>query len=265
MDIEPLIDALKEAIARRGSLLVSYSGGVDSEVLAVLARDVLGDHAHCVLLDSPVVPRAEVASAKIRARDLGLSFEVMPLPVMEDPRFTLNSPDRCCICKKTSARILKSRAGELDLAYVADGANMSDLDERRPGIRASTEEGIVHPFIEACITKAGIREIAREIGLPFWDRPSSACLSSRIPYGNTIQRETLRMVEEAEDLLHTRGFRRVRVRCHGGLARIEVNREEMADLFAMHDDIVRELKSIGFSYVTLDMEGYRTGSMDEVL
>ncbi len=260
-----MIEAAKRAIGRMGSMLVSYSGGVDSGVLAVLAHEVLGEKAHCVFLDSPVVPRMEAACAERYARDLGLSFEILPLPVMEDSRFTMNSPDRCAFCKKISAGILISRARELGLACVADGVNRSDLAEHRPGIRASSEEGIVHPFLDAGLAKPGIRQIARELGLPFWDMPSSACLCSRIPYGDEITEEILRRVEKAEDLLHTRGFRQVRVRCHGGLARIEVNREKMADLFAMHDDIVRELKSIGFSYVTLDLEGYRSGSMDEVL
>lgn len=257
-------EALARYIADCGSLLIAYSGGVDSGLLASLAQEILGGRVHCVFIDSPLVPRSAVCSAEQTARDLGLSFEIIPRLSLDDT-VRKNPPDRCYHCKLTDARILKRRAEELGLAAVADGVNLSDRAEHRPGLRASTEEGIIHPYIEAGITKADIRAIARERGLGFWDKPSAACLASRIPYGEEITDEKLRMIEAAEALLHDAGFSQVRVRFHGGIGRIEVSPGEMPRLFAMRDVIVPALKKAGFSYIALDLEGYRAGSMDEVL
>ncbi|MFA5293976.1 MAG: ATP-dependent sacrificial sulfur transferase LarE [Methanoregulaceae archaeon] len=257
-------EALTRYIARCGSLLIAFSGGVDSALLAAISQEILGGRVHCVFIDSPLVPRSAVGSAEQIARDLGLSFEIISHPSL-DETVRKNPPDRCYHCKLTDARILKRRAEELGLAAVADGVNLSDRAEHRPGLRASTEEGIIHPYIEAGITKADIRAIARERGLGFWDKPSAACLSSRIPYGEEITDEKLRMIEAAEAVLHQAGFVQARVRCHNGIARIEVSPGEMPRLFAMRDVIVPAMKKAGFSYITLDLEGYRAGSMDEVL
>ncbi|MDH7594464.1 MAG: ATP-dependent sacrificial sulfur transferase LarE [Methanomicrobiales archaeon] len=257
-------EALTRYIADCGSLLIAYSGGVDSGLLATLAQEVLGDRVHCVLIDSPLVSRSAVRDAEQIAAALGLSFEIIAVPALDDT-VCRNPPDRCYHCKKSDARILKRRAEELGLACIADGANRSDLGEHRPGLRASTEEGIVHPYIKAGITKADIRAIARERGLEFWDKPSAACLASRVPYGEEITDEKLRMIETAEAVLHEAGFLQARVRCHAGIARIEVIPDEIPRLIAMRDVIVPVLKRTGFSYITLDLEGYRSGSMDEVL
>ncbi len=180
------IQVLKETIAARGSMLVAFSGGVDSTLLAVLAKEVLGNNTSCVLLDSPVVPRAAVEQALQTASELGLDLDIIPVPLMDHSDFRKNPVNRCYICKKISAAYLKKRAQERGHASIADGINISDMAEHRPGLAASTEEGIIHPFIESGITKHDIREISRERGLSVWQKPSEACLSSRIPYGEEI-------------------------------------------------------------------------------
>jgi len=257
--------ALKEIIASKGSMLISYSGGVDSALLAVLATEVLGSNARCILLDSPVVPRTAIIEAKQIAQDHHLTLEIIPVHVMGNERFVKNPPERCYWCKKSSAEVLKQRKETMQFACIADGINVSDKGEHRPGLMASTEEGICHPFLEAGITKADIREIAHAAGLRFWNKPSAACLSSRIPYGDEITPEKLAMIEKAEAFLHTSGFSQCRVRMHGGIARIEVLNDELPKLLAIQEKLAKTFRAIGFTYVTLDLEGYRSGSMDEVL
>ncbi len=265
MNTDEKVQALKEMIAVRGSMLVAFSGGVDSTLLAVLAKEVLGKNSACILLDSPVVPRAAIAQARKIARECKLDLDIIPVPLMEHEEFRKNPADRCSICKKISAVYCRQRSEVLGFACIADGMNVSDTREHRPGLTASSEEGIIHPFIESGITKQEIREIARTYGLSVWQKPSAACLSSRIPYGEEITVKKLRMIEEAEAFLADQGFGQLRVRLHGTIARVEVHTEEMGKIPGMHTAIVKRLKSIGFSYVTLDLEGYRSGSMDEVL
>ena len=176
-----------------------------------------------------------------------------------------NPKNRCYHCKKISAVHLKSSAEELGLSCIADGINLSDRGEHRPVLLASDEEGIVHPFIEAGITKEDIRTIARKLGLPVWQKPSAACLASRIPYGDEITGEKLKRIENAEAYLASLGIDQLRVRLHGNLARIEVHKEDTGKILEQQSALVRHLRSLGFAYVTLDIEGYRSGSMDEVL
>jgi pyridinium-3,5-biscarboxylic acid mononucleotide sulfurtransferase len=265
MTVTEKYEDLRKIIAGYSPMLVAYSGGVDSTLLAAVARDVLKERTRCVLLDSPVMPRAAVEQAQEIARGLGLGLDIIPVPLMESTRFTDNPIDRCYHCKKISAARLKQRAAELGFACIADGINLSDTGEHRPGLRASTEEGIVHPFIGAEITKGDIRDMARMLNLPVWQKPSAACLASRIPYGEAITASKLRRIEDAESYLADLGIGQLRVRLHGNIARIEVHKEDWKKLLEQQSAVVRHLKSLGFAYVTLDLEGYRSGSMDEIL
>lgn len=259
------LDALKKKISENEKLLIAFSGGVDSSLLAKIAADVLGDRALAVILDSETMPRSELQNAEELARSLGLNCRTSMFSILQDEEFVKNPRDRCYICKKRSAHQLKEIAVREGIARIADGVNLSDFGDFRPGIRACDEEGIWHPFVEARITKEEIREIAQEMSLPFWNKPSSACLSSRIPYGERISEENLRMVEEAEEYLKSLGFGQLRVRTHGPMARIEVPKEDRERALNLGEHIAKRLKAIGFGYVALDLEGFRSGSMNEVL
>lgn len=265
MNTDEKLAHLKKNLKNYGSLLVAYSGGVDSALLAVIAKEVLGDKAACVFLEGEEVPRKAVADAKQTAQTLGIPCETATYPIMEVAGFRENSPDRCYHCRKGSAGILKSIARNRGIAHVADGINASDLGEHRPGVRASTEEGILHPFVDAGITKPEIRAIAKSLGLPIWDKPSAACTASRIPYGEEITIRKLRRIEKAEEYLASLGFAQLRVRSHGDIARIEIPDGDISRIVPLRKQVSDHLRSIGFSYITLDLEGYRTGSMDEVL
>ena len=265
MNTAEKIQALKRVIASKGSMLVSFSGGVDSALLAVLAKEVLGNNTRCVLLDSPIVPRAAIDEAQQIAKESSLNIEIIPFHIMDDERFSKNPADRCYWCRKKSAQVLKWRKEGLHFACIADGVNVSDTEEHRPGVAASSEEGIVHPFLEAGITKSDIRAIAQNMGLKFWNKPQDACLSSRIPYGDGITIAKLAMIEKGEEFLHASGFTPCRVRMHKNIARIEVVPDDVSKLLAIQECLVKTFKKIGFTYITLDLEGFRSGSMDEVL
>lgn len=259
------IEMVRKALSSKGRVLVSYSGGVDSSLLASIAKDALGDEVLCVILDTETYPRRELDEAQNFAKSRGLDFQVVRYSALEDPAFKANPVDRCYLCKKASSRILKKIAKEMGIEWIADGVNLSDYGDYRPGIAACQEEGIWHPFADLGISKEDIREMAREMGLPFWDKPSSACLSSRIPYGEPLSTEKLGIVEVAEDLLRDLGLRQVRVRAHGKVARIETLGCDTENILFNKDLIVEAFKELGFDYIALDLEGFRSGSMNEVL
>ena len=259
------LEDLKKRIAEKGKLLVAYSGGVDSTLLAKVAHGVLGGEALAVILDSETMPRSELEQARALATSLGLNYRVAEFSILGEEQFLQNPAIRCYICKKKSAAILKSIAAKQGINCIADGVNLSDYRDYRPGITACDEEGIWHPFVDAAITKEDIRSLAQSIGLPVWNKPTSACLASRIAYGEPITEKKLRMVEEAEEYLKSLGFGQLRVRVHGRLARIELLKQDMAAVIGGSDEIAKGLKAIGFNYVALDLEGFRSGSMNEVL
>jgi uncharacterized protein len=257
-------DKLQELLSAKKKVLVSYSGGVDSTILAIAAKEALGNCSRCIMLDSPLVPRRTLQKALARAEALGLDCEVYRFPILENAPFLENQKNRCYLCKKISGRILRGRAADLGDLCVVDGVQLSDLEEFRPGLAACTEEGISHPLAEAGMTKEDVRAAAREKGHDFWEEPSSPCLATRIPYGEKISEDKLKMIETAEDLLHDSGFAQVRVRTHGNIARIEILPHQFARLLSLRNDIVSSLKGLGYDYITLDLEGFRSGSMDKI-
>ncbi len=247
------------------NVVVAFSGGVDSALLAVTASRVLGDRALSCIIDSPLLPRRELQDARELAAEYHVPLEVIPVDILKIPEVLGNRKDRCYYCKMELSRVLLSRARELAGAVVVDGLNLSDLGEYRPGLAASNEAGIQHPYIAAGIDKECIRRIAHSRGFAFWDKPPAACLGSRFPYGETLEISRLAVVEEAENMLSQAGLSPVRVRYHGPVARIEVDIADFQNVVAMHETLVRKMNALGIPHVTLDLKGFRSGSMDESL
>jgi uncharacterized protein len=248
-------------------VVVAFSGGVDSAYLAAVAASELGDRALAVTADSPSYPTRHRELALRIARDYALRHEFLATLEMDRPEYTANASDRCYFCKQELFGRLVGLARERGFAVVVDGNNADDRGDYRPGRQAAREHGVRSPLDEAGLTKLEIRQLSRRLDLPTWDEPASACLSSRIPYGSQVTVEKLRMVEQAEDVLHSLGIRHCRVRHHGDVARIEVTSDDMPRVLEapVRDAIVRDLKTIGYRYVSLDLQGYRTGSLNEVL
>lgn len=262
---EAKLAALKDILKSYGSVMIGLSGGVDSTFLVKVASDTLGDKAVAATALSYIYPSWESKEAEDIATSLGIEYIRVPFdPLKEVEGFEMNPKDRCYICKQKVFSMLKRKAADMGIAYVADGTNADDINDYRPGLRALKELEIKSPLLEAGLTKEEIRYLSKKLGLKTFSKPSFACLASRIPYGERITKEQLQMIEKAETFILSKGFKNVRVRCHGNLARIELNNDEINKALdeSMRNEISRELKGIGFEYVSLDLSGYRTGSMN---
>jgi pyridinium-3,5-biscarboxylic acid mononucleotide sulfurtransferase len=267
MELNNKLEQLKENLKALGSVAVAYSGGVDSTFLLKVAYDVLGDKAIAVTARSSTYPEREFNEASEYIKGIGAKHIVIVSEELDIEGFSKNPTNRCYFCKKELFTKVREIADQYGINAVLDGSNFDDIGDYRPGMTAAKEIGVVSPLKEAGFTKADIRVLSKELGVPTWNKQSFACLSSRFPYGNEITEPKLKMVERAEQFLMDLGFRQLRVRHHGDIARIEVGTEERSKFFneKLMDDIVKELKGIGFKYVSLDLQGYRTGSMNEVL
>jgi uncharacterized protein len=266
-EVQAKLRALRERLAELGSVLVCYSGGVDSAFVLAVAHQVLGERAVGMTAVSPSLAPSERDDAVDLAKLIGADHRMVESHEIDDERYQRNEPDRCLHCKTELYRIAMGKQREWQLAAILNGTNVDDLGDYRPGLEAARQAGVVSPLVELGFSKAEVREAARSIGLEAWDKPAGACLASRIPYGTSVTRERLQQIGQFEARLRALGFRQLRVRYHGDVARIEIDGDDLcrAAERGTREAIVAAGHESGFRYITLDLAGYRTGSHNEVL
>ena len=264
---EQKLERLKNLLAEMEQALIAYSGGVDSALVAKIAYDVLGDRALAITAVSPSLLPEELEAAKLQAAYIGINHELVETKEMENPNYTSNPVNRCYFCKSELHDTLKPLARERGYPYVLDGVNADDLQDYRPGIQAAQERGARSLLAEVGVSKIEVREISRSLGLPWWDKPAQPCLSSRFPYGEAITVTKLQRVGRAEMYLRQLGYRNLRVRSQGDTAKIELPVEQITEFVQQTNlaELVATFQSWGFVYVTLDLEGYRSGKLNQVL
>jgi uncharacterized protein len=267
MDLAAKSAKLQTTLQELGSVLVAYSGGTDSAYLAYAAHQALGDKMRAVIADSASLPRAELATALAFAADHNIPIQVLQTNELESPDYQRNDAQRCFHCKDELFTQMELARASQGFAHIAYGMNLDDRSDFRPGQRAAAQHHAIAPLVTAQLTKQEVRTLAQQAGLPLWNKPASACLSSRIEYGRPVTRENLSQVEQAEAALHALGFPQVRVRHHGDLARIEIAIEDLPRALSMPvlEAITAAIRPLGFLYVTIDTEGYRSGSMNQGL
>lgn len=263
--MEEKFEQLKTYLMNLGKLAVAFSGGVDSTFLLKVSHMVLGDNVIAITVNGAIHPRWEIESAKEIAEQIGVKHIILDIDIFKNQNIVNNPPDRCYYCKLNVFSMIKKTAQDYGIDNVADGSNVDDIGDYRPGMRALRELGILSPLKEVGLSKGEIRALSKELGLPTWNKPPLACLATRIPYNTRITQETLSMVELGEDFLRELGFTQVRLRHLGNLAKIEVLPEDMPMLLELREKIVQRLKDIGYTYITIDLEGYNTGSMNRTI
>lgn len=258
---------LVDILSKMDRVIIAYSGGVDSAFLAAVANEVLEDNALSVTAVSPSLAPSELEEAQSLAQDLGLNYRTINTNEIEREDYSANNPDRCFFCKDELYSHLIQFCGEENYNFVVNGTNVDDLGDYRPGLDAATQYGVRSPLVEANLEKKDIRVLSREMGLPTWDKPAQACLSSRIPYGTMVTVEALTTIAKAEKYLRGKGFKQLRVRHHENIARIEISAGDFDLLTSepLRTEVPSYFKSLGYSYVTLDLEGFRSGSLNEIL